>query len=447
MAITKLKKRSHFLLSIAQEFPRRHLLLASALSGCLLALAIYPYGSNQIKRQIYEPLDIVLESAAPDVTITPTESFELLWREQAVSYGDNLSTLFQRAKLTPRDVYEISSLKTGKSLRNLFPGETLRFGVDAEGQLQELQYIKNPLKRIVFKKVGGNYEVEHLTNQPEIILTYREGIIEDSLYLSASKAMLPDKIIMELANIFGWDIDFVFDIRRGDSFSLLFEDRYLEGEKLSSGNIIAASFTNRGKTYEAVRYTNSRGLSNYYTPEGLSMRKAFLRTPLDIFRISSGFNLRRKHPIHKKIKAHRGVDYAAPRGTPVYAAGDGKVIETGYSKANGNYIFIQHGQTYTTKYLHLNRKKVRRNQTVRQRQLIGTVGSTGYATGPHLHYEFLVNGVHRNPRTVKLPQAQPIAATEKRLFLQTTAPLLTQLAEQKQTIQLASVQNNDASAN
>jgi murein DD-endopeptidase MepM/ murein hydrolase activator NlpD len=227
----------------------------------------------------------------------------------------------------------------------------------------------------------------------------------------------------------------------------LFEDRYLEGEKLSSGNIIAASFTNRGKTYEAVRYTNSRGLSNYYTPEGLSMRKAFLRTPLDIFRISSGFNLRRKHPIHKKIKAHRGVDYAAPRGTPVYAAGDGKVIETGYSKANGNYVFIQHGQTYTTKYLHLNRKKVRRNQTVRQRQLIGTVGSTGYATGPHLHYEFLVNGVHRNPRTVKLPQAQPIAATEKRLFLQTTAPLLTQLAEQKQTIQLASVQNNDASAN
>jgi murein DD-endopeptidase MepM/ murein hydrolase activator NlpD len=344
-------------------------------------------------------------------------------------------------------VYEISSLKTGKSLRNLFPGETLRFGVDAEGQLQELQYIKNPLKRIVFKKVGGNYEVEHLTNQPEIILTYREGVIEDSLYLSASKAMLPDKIIMELANIFGWDIDFVFDIRRGDSFSLLFEDRYLEGEKLSSGNIIAASFTNRGKTYEAVRYTNSRGLSNYYTPEGLSMRKAFLRTPLDIFRISSGFNLRRKHPIHKKIKAHRGVDYAAPRGTPVYAAGDGKVIETGYSKANGNYVFIQHGQTYTTKYLHLNRKKVRRNQTVRQRQLIGTVGSTGYATGPHLHYEFLVNGVHRNPRTVKLPQAQPIAATEKRLFLQTTAPLLTQLAEQKQTIQLASVQNNDASAN
>lgn len=435
------------MLSIVKEFPRRHLLLASALSGCLLALAIYPYGDTGIKRQIYEPLDIVIDSTVSDEVINPPDSVELSWREQQVSNGDNLSTLFQRAKLTPRDVYEISSLKAGRSLRNLFPGEMLRFGVDAEGQLQELHYIENRLKSVVFKKVNGNYQVEHLTNQPEIMLTYREGVIEDSLYLSASKAMLPDKIIMELANIFGWDIDFVFDIRRGDSFSLLFEDRYLEGEKLSPGNIIAASFTNRGKTYEAVRYTNKLGRSNYYSPEGLSMRKAFLRTPLDIFRISSGFNLRRKHPIHKKIKAHRGVDYAAPRGTPVYAAGDGKVVESGYSKANGNYVFIQHGQTYTTKYLHLNRKKVRKGQTVRQRQLIGTVGSTGYATGPHLHYEFLVNGVHRNPRTVKLPQAQPIAATEKSLFLEATTPLLTQLASQKQTIQLASVQNNDASAN
>lgn len=435
------------MLSIVKEFPRRHLLLASALSGCLLALAIYPYGDTEIKRQIYEPLDIALDSTVSDEVINPTDSVELFWREQQVSNGDNLSTLFQRAKLTPQDVYEISSHKAGRSLRNLFPGEMLRFGVDAEGQLQELHYIENRLKSVVFKKVNGNYQVEHLTNQPEIMLTYREGVIEDSLYLSASEAMLPDKIIMELANIFGWDIDFVFDIRRGDSFSLLFEDRYLEGEKLSPGNIIAASFTNRGKTYEAVRYTNKLGRSNYYSPEGLSMRKAFLRTPLDIFRISSGFNLRRKHPIHKKIKAHRGVDYAAPRGTPVYAAGDGKVVESGYSKANGNYVFIQHGQTYTTKYLHLNRKKVRKGQTVRQRQLIGTVGSTGYATGPHLHYEFLVNGVHRNPRTVKLPQAQPIAAAEKSLFLEATTPLLTQLASQKQTIQLASVQNNDASAN
>ena len=177
------------------------------------------------------------------------------------------------------------------------------------------------------------------------------------------------------------------------------------------------------------------------------MRKTFLRTPLDIFRISSGFNLKRKHPIHKKIKAHRGVDYAAPRGTPVYAAGDGKVTATGYSKANGNYVFVQHGQTCVTKYLHLNNKKVRKGQTVRQRQLIGTVGSTGYATGPHLHYEFLVNGVHRNPRTVKLPQARPIAKAEKQAFARSTNPILAQLAEYQTATQLASAQSESASAN
>lgn len=170
------------------------------------------------------------------------------------------------------------------------------------------------------------------------------------------------------------------------------------------------------------------------------MRKAFLRAPLDIFRISSGFNLRRKHPIHKMIKAHRGVDYAAPRGTPVFSAGDGKVTATGYSKANGNYVFVQHGQTYVTKYLHLNKKKVRRGQTVKQRQVIGTVGSTGYATGPHLHYEFLVNGVHRNPRTVKLPQANPISATELAAFKLATTPVLTQLAQSGTTIELAQLE-------
>ncbi len=165
------------------------------------------------------------------------------------------------------------------------------------------------------------------------------------------------------------------------------------------------------------------------------MRKTFLRTPLDIFRITSGFNLRRKHPIHKKIKAHRGVDYAAPRGTPVYAVGKGKVSASGYSKANGNYVFLQHGQTYMTKYLHLHERKVKTGQTVSQRMLIGTVGSTGYSTGPHLHYEFLVNGVHKNPRTVELPKADPINAAERERFELTTKPLLVRLAIYEQASQ------------
>lgn len=442
-----LQKFSGFLLSIFREFPRRHLIVSSALAGCLLALTAYPGKYTEVKRQIAEPVAILIEEPAPAPEAAENSDFDLSWKEQRVASGDNLSTLFQRAKLSPIDVYKVSSSKAGKALRNLYPGETFRFGVNSDGLLAELHYIKSPLESHIFTYKNGSYIVEQKLRQPEVLLSYREGVIKDSLYMSGKQANLPDKLIMELANIFGWDIDFVFDIRRGDSFSLTYEDRYLEGEKLETGNIIAASFTNRGKTYQAVRYTNSKGRSNYYTPEGRSMRKAFLRTPLDIFRISSGFNLRRKHPIHKKIKAHRGVDYAAPRGTPVYSAGDGKVIAAGYSKANGNYVFVQHGQTYTTKYLHLNRKKVRKGQTVRQRQLIGTVGSTGYATGPHLHYEFLVNGVHRNPRTVKLPQSQPIAKAEKAAFLKATKSSLAQLAEYQRPTQLASAQRNNSSAN
>ena len=440
-----LQKFSVFLLSIFREFPRRHLIVSAALAGCLLALTAYPGKYTEVKRQIAEPIAIVIEEPAPEAE--EPSYLELDWKEQRVASGDNLSTLFQRAKLSPLDVYKVSSSKSGRALRNLYPGETFRFGVNNDGILAELQYIKSPLESHIFTYKNGSYIAEKQLRQPEVLVSYREGVIKDSLYMAGKEANLPDKLIMELANIFGWDIDFVFDIRRGDSFSLTYEDRYLEGEKLGTGNIIAASFTNRGKTYQAVRYTNSKGRSNYYTPEGRSMRKAFLRTPLDIFRISSGFNLRRKHPIHKKIKAHRGVDYAAPRGTPVYAAGDGKVIATGYSKPNGNYVFVQHGQTYTTKYLHLNRKKVRKGQTVRQRQLIGTVGSTGYATGPHLHYEFLVNGVHRNPRTVKLPQSQPIAKAEKAAFLKATKSSLAQLAEYQRPTQLASAQRNNSSAN
>jgi len=442
-----LQKFSGFLLSIFREFPRRHLIVSSALAGCLLALTAYPGKYTEVKRQIAEPVAILIEEPAPAPEAAENSDFDLSWKEQRVASGDNLSTLFQRAKLSPIDVYKVSSSKAGKALRNLYPGETFRFGVNSDGLLAELHYIKSPLESHIFTYKNGSYIAEQKLRQPEVLLSYREGVIKDSLYMSGKQANLPDKLIMELANIFGWDIDFVFDIRRGDSFSLTYEDRYLEGEKLETGNIIAASFTNRGKTYQAVRYTNSKGRSNYYTPEGRSMRKAFLRTPLDIFRISSGFNLRRKHPIHKKIKAHRGVDYAAPRGTPVYSAGDGKVIAAGYSKANGNYVFVQHGQTYTTKYLHLNRKKVRKGQTVRQRQLIGTVGSTGYATGPHLHYEFMVNGVHRNPRTVKLPQSQPIAKAEKAAFLKATKSRLAKLAEYQQPTQLASAQRNNASAN
>ena len=428
MALHIAHKTIGFLKSTLGLFPRQHLILASLVACCLMGLVVYPVSDAEANRQVAESVAL---PQTDEMATTPVEEVEpaLAWTEEVVSSGDNLSTLFSRANLSAVDVYQVSSSPDGRLLLNLYPGETLRFGLDAEGQLEELHHVQTKLVSRIFTREGKSYSSEKRVLQPDTLLNYREGVIKDSLYMSGLDADLPDELIMELANIFAWDIDFVFDIRSGDSFSLLFEEHFLEGEKLDVGDIVAASFTNRGKTYQAVLYTDQQGNTNYYTPEGLSMRKAFLRTPLDIFRISSGFNLRRKHPIHKMIKAHRGVDYAAPRGTPVYAAGDGKVIAAGYSKPNGNYVFIQHGQTYITKYLHLNKKKVRRGQTVRQRQQIGTVGSTGYATGPHLHYEFLVNGVHRNPRTVKLPKANPIPDTELTAFRDATQTMLKQLAQ------------------
>jgi murein DD-endopeptidase MepM/ murein hydrolase activator NlpD len=235
---------------------------------------------------------------------------------------------------------------------------------------------------------------------------------------------------MELANIFGGVIDFVLDPRKGDTIHLLFEEQYVDGEKFRDGEIIAASFTNRGKTFNALRYIDNAGKTGYYNQDGVSMRKAFLLAPVDFTRISSNFNLRRLHPIYKTTRPHRGTDYAASRGTPVYAAGDGRVSEAGYSKSNGNYIFIQHGEQYVTKYLHLHKRHMRKGQRVSQSQVIGTVGSTGAATGPHLHYEFLMNGVHRNPRTIhkKLPKAKSLAAAEMERFRQATQHGSTQLA-------------------
>ena len=248
--------------------------------------------------------------------------------------------------------------------------------------------------------------------------------------MAGRDAMVEDKLIMELASIFGWDIDFVLDIRENDSFKMLYEEMFLDGEKIGTGNILAAEFTNKKKTYTAVRYVDAKGDAQYFAPNGDTMRKEFLRTPIEFARISSHFNLRRKHPILNKIRAHKGTDYAAPRGTPIRSAGDGKVVFAGVKGGYGKTIIIQHGQSYRTLYAHLKgyRKGIRVGKRVKQGQTIGYVGSSGLATGPHLHYEFHVNGRVRNPVTVKLPKAKAVAKAERPRFEKQIAPLVEQLS-------------------
>jgi murein DD-endopeptidase MepM/ murein hydrolase activator NlpD len=268
---------------------------------------------------------------------------------------------------------------------------------------------------------------------------YKHATIDHSLFVASQRAGLDDALTMRIAQIFQWDIDFVLDIRKGDEFYVLFEELYLGEEFIGNGKVIAAEFINQDESYQAVRFIGQDGRSGFYNSEGRNMRKAFLRAPVEFSRISSNFNLRRKHPLYKRSMPHRGIDYAAPPGTPILASGDGKIRSASKSSSNGNFVVVQHGEQFVTKYLHLSKfaRGVRKGSRVEQGQTIGYVGSTGWATGPHLHYEFLVNGVHRNPRTVSLPDADPVADHQLDRFTVETTPYFKLLDNYKQQIQLA----------
>ena len=352
--------------------------------------------------------------------IQKTEGDLLEWHIQEVKSGDSLSTIFKRQGISSNVLHQlISTSEHSKMLLSIHPGKKVLFGFDEDEDLQQLKYARSKLSEVLVKRINDSeFSSEHIERIPEIRLVYRSAIIEDILSLAGEDAGIPYKITLKVANILSGVVDFVFDVRKGHSFDVLYEEKYLDGERIAIGNVLAASYSSNEETFTAFRYEFADGRSNYYSPDGVSMQKPFLRTPLDSFRVSSSFNLKRRHPIHKKIRAHRGIDYAAPRGTPIFTVADGRVKRSGYSNANGNYVFISHPGGYETKYLHLQRRYVKTGQRVKQRATIGTLGSTGYSTGPHLHFEFLVNGVHRNPKTIyrKLPSAKPIPDSDKQRF-------------------------------
>ncbi len=352
------------------------------------------------------------------------------WRTITVKQGDTLAALFAKAGISAKELHTILSLGAdAKTLIRLYPGETLKLKRDAEGQLQELLYEIDPASTLHVQRSAQGFKVQKVLHPVERRIAHASATIDSSLFSAAQDAGLSDSIALELARIFGWDIDFALDLRQGDRFSMIYEEFYIDGTKIGDGPILAAAFTNQGKTYRAIRYTEVQGNADYYTPEGLAMRKAFLRTPLEFSRITSGFSLKRYHPILKETRAHKGVDYGAPSGTPVKAAGDGKVQFLGRKSGYGNVIILQHGGRYSTVYGHLKgyAGSLRTGSRVHQGQIIGYVGMTGLATGPHLHYEFRVDGVQRNPLTVALPSAEPIPPERKADFLNTVRPVVTQL--------------------
>ena len=359
----------------------------------------------------------------------------LAWNEVAVQSGDNLSLIFPRVGLNAKDVYLITQLnkKALAPLLNLKPGQVLRFGTLMQKggtlSLEALKVTLNPIETIHVRKVNQVYYADTIKLKVDLIQKQITGKIDSSLFEAGLTAGLTDKVVMEMAHIFGWDIDFALDLRKGDHFKLILNEAFIDGNKVDDGNILAADFTNRGKTFRAIRFADNAGLGRYYSPEGDSMRKTFNRTPVPLSRISSRFNPNRKHPILKTNRPHRGVDYAAKKGTPILATGDGKVDFMGTKGGYGRTVILSHGGKYTTLYAHMSRYKkgIRSGKRVKQGQTIGYIGSSGLATGPHLHYEFRVNGTHRNPLTVKLPKAQPLPKKYRVQFKAQATPLITQL--------------------
>ena len=365
------------------------------------------------------------------------EKIDPLKRTIRVENGDTLSTVFAKVGLSATTLHAVlNSSKEAKQLTRLKVGQALEFKLSQDGQLESLHSKLSDLESIALAKSEKGFSFKRELVKPEVQTTYSHGVINSSLFLSAKRAGLSHSLTMDLANVFGYDIDFAMDIREGDEFELIYEKKVVNGKQVGTGNILSARFTNRGKTYTAVRYTNKQGNSSYYTANGESMRKAFIRTPVDFARISSRFSTGRRHPVLNKIRAHKGVDYAAPRGTPIKAAGDGRVTLAGRHGGYGNAVIIQHGQRYRTLYAHMNgfAKGIRSGSNVKQGQIIGYIGTTGLSTGPHLHYEFQVNGVHVDPLSQKLPMADPIAGSEKARFLQLSKPLMAQMDKEKSTM-------------
>lgn len=360
-------------------------------------------------------------------TEMPEQAVGESWQIVEIKPGQTLERVFRDLGLGAGLLHEIvNATEQTRDLARIRPGDEFAFDIHPEDGFRALRTELDEDAWLFVERRGDGLETR---TEPRILerrIVEASGTIDTSLYNDAREAGLSDNMIMRLATIFGWDIDFALDIRDGDRFALIYEEIWREGEHLRDGDILAARFVNRGDAFEAVQYDAGNG-PDYFAPDGRPMRKAFLRTPLNFARVSSNFNPRRLHPVTRRVRPHNGTDYAAATGTPVWASGDGTVIEAGYSRPNGNYVFIKHGNNIVTRYLHLSKKVVKRGDRVRQGQTIGHVGSTGLATGPHLHYEFLLNGVHRNPRTVDLPPADPLPAEHMEAFGRLGDSLLSRL--------------------
>lgn len=389
-------------------------------------------------------LSNVPEAQAPSETASAPnggmDQDDLEWQRFTIERGDSLSSLFGQAGLNDRKMYRILNGK-GKAdkLSHLRTGREIEFGFDENGKLAMLVLHNSRTTKLKAVRKDDGFHTHEEMREPEVELAYANGEIQTSYILAANRAGLGTKIRNKLSRIFGWRVDFSRDLRKGDRFGVLYEKQYLDGEMIGYGRILAATFTNRGKTYSAALYTDAEGDSDYYTPEGESLRKAFLRAPLQYQRISSHFDMNRRHPILNRTRPHEGTDFAASPGTPVKASGDGRITYVGRDGGYGKTVRIDHGNEVTTVYSHLRSYKrgLHRGKSVQQGEVIAYVGMSGLATGPHLHYEYRISGRPRNPLHVSLPDADPIPEDKMAQFHAQVNPRLARLSEEDESFQIA----------
>jgi len=395
------------------------------LLGVVTAFGIVP--QNEITAT--PPRTVVEEITLPHV-VPATSGAATFWRNERVQRGDTVAELLRRLNVEDAAANEyLRSDKTAESFRKLAVGKAVQAETSMDGGLLALRYLSNSGSQIVIEKSTGGFKASVLSPQFEQRVFMRTGEIKSTLFAATDEAGLPEPAANQLAEIFGGDIDFHRDLRKGDKFTVVYEMTYSNGEPIRTGRIQTAEFINRGKAYRVVYFQTDSSHGDYYTPDGKSARKAFLRSPLEFSRVSSGFSLSRLHPVLGTWRAHKGVDYAAPTGTKVKVTAEGTVFLVGKQGGYGNVVMVDHQGRYTTVYSHLSRfaSGLHRGQHVEQGEIIGNVGMTGLASGPHLHYEFKINGQQRDPLRVALPDATPISTQQKTAFQEATRSLIERL--------------------
>ncbi|MGD8341740.1 MAG: peptidoglycan DD-metalloendopeptidase family protein [Gammaproteobacteria bacterium] len=377
-----------------------------------VAVAILPSTGERVE------LALPVPASLSSTTLPRPEEIErtaLLERGEAlkliVARNDTLDRMFRRNDLSIGNLAAMVDLpEANRHLTKIRVGDEIEIIRSGRDVLSLRKGLNNTQELWIRRREDDGFEAQIIDLETEIRTAGATGVIESSLFLAAADAGLDDDVTMQISGIFEWDIDFFLDVRAGDSFTVVYEELWRDGEKVGNGQIIAAEYVNRGQSHRAARYVDAEGVVGYFTPEGMSVRRPFLRNPIEFTRVSSNFNPNRRHPILNTIRAHRGVDLAAPTGTPIRAAGAGKIVARGAYGSFGNRVEIQHGGNITTLYAHMSSfGDYRSGDRVQQGDIIGYVGMTGGATGPHLHYEYRLNGAHQNPRTVELPDAEPIA--------------------------------------